>query len=96
MSKSTMCNPPDQGGGKPKPQEQSGEVAIGESAERTCEVIELRTVLLGAVLMDYAKVNCRFREMLREAIVATVTDPEDMALFPEFFGPHAGAANDLT
>lgn len=76
-----------QSGENDKRQESSGKRVSLESTEPMCEMIELRIVRLGAVVLDCAKANPEFREKLRQAMVATLTDPEDMALFPEFFPP---------
>jgi hypothetical protein len=51
------------------------------------ELDELQAMLLGAAALSHAKVNSAFRQSLREALLATVTDPADMALLPDFFLP---------
>jgi hypothetical protein len=70
-----------------KQQGQSGDGAIDESAEREFELEDLQLALLGGVVLAHAKVNAAFYEELREVLLAAITDPEDMALLPEFFPP---------
>jgi hypothetical protein len=65
----------------------SAGIEIGRSTELDRELRELQYMVLGATALAYASVNGAFREQLRNALVAEVTDPEDMALLPEFFPP---------
>jgi hypothetical protein len=60
---------------------------IGRGRELDREFEVLQHMLLGATVEAHAKVNSAFREELRKAIQATVTDPKDMAVLPEFFPP---------
>jgi len=44
--------------------------------------------LLGNTALDYALLNCRFRNLLRKPLLAEVTHPQDMEDdLPEFFPP---------
>jgi hypothetical protein len=86
---STTCRRPDRRiGEKGKRRGQSGTSAgiqIGTGNEVDRQLEELQFMLLGATALAYAKVNGAFHEELRKALAATVTDPEDIALLPEFF-----------
>ena len=44
-----------------------------------------RKIILGAAVQAHAKLNARFREELRKAVLAAITRPHDMAVLPEFF-----------
>jgi hypothetical protein len=68
-------------------QGQSGDSAIDESAEPEFDLEELHLALLGSVVLAHAKTNSAFHEKLRKLLLTAITDPEDMALFPEFFPP---------
>ncbi len=46
-----------------------------------------RKIILGAAVQAHAKVNSRFREELRRAVLAAVNRPQDMSVLPEFFEP---------
>ena len=50
-----------------------------------------RKVILGAAVQAHAKLNTRFREELRRAVLAAITRPHDMAVLPEYF-PEAPTA----
>lgn len=63
----------------------SAGLEIGKASEPDRQLDDLQKMLLGAAALHYAKADSAFREALREAILATVTDPQDKALFPEFF-----------
>ena len=54
-----------------------------------------RKVILGAAVQAHAKLNARFREELRKAVLAAISRPHDMAVLPEFFpeAPEAPAAS---
>jgi len=44
-----------------------------------------RKIILGAAVQAHAKLNVRFREELRKAVLAAITRPQDMEVLPEFF-----------
>jgi hypothetical protein len=44
-----------------------------------------RKIILGAAVQAHAKLNGRFREELRKAVLAAITRPQDRAVLPEFF-----------
>jgi hypothetical protein len=73
--------------GTGKRRAQSGVRAIPETEEWDRALQELQTMALGAAVLAYAEANSEFRESLRKVLVARITDPEDMAMFPEFFPP---------
>jgi hypothetical protein len=50
-----------------------------------------RKIIMGAAVQAHAKLNGRFREELRKAILAAVTRPQDRAVLPEFFASHQTA-----
>jgi len=87
----TTCRTPDRRiGEKGKRRGQSrtwAGIEIGNGNELDRQLEELQFMLLGATALAYAKVNSAFHEELRKALAATVTNPEDMALLPEFFPP---------
>jgi len=65
----------------------SGGGVIRGSRLRVLKHDERKIMRLGAILLDLAEVDAVVRELLRQALVATVTDPRDMALLPEYFPP---------
>jgi len=67
--------------------DRSGVGAIGGKGLRVPGLSERQAELMGAAVLAYAEVNIEFRQRLREAFVAQITDPEDMALLPEYFRP---------
>jgi hypothetical protein len=44
-----------------------------------------RKIILGAAVQAHARLNSRFREELRKAVLAAITRPQDRAVLPEFF-----------
>jgi hypothetical protein len=50
-----------------------------------------RKIILGAAVQAHAKLNGRFREELRKAVLAAITRPQDMEVLPEFFPEGASA-----
>jgi len=48
-----------------------------------------RKIILGAAVQAHAKLNTRFRDELRKAVLAAITRPQDMAVLPEYFGEGA-------
>jgi len=44
-----------------------------------------RKIIMGAAVEAHAKLNSRFREELRKAMLAAITRPQDRAVLPEFF-----------
>jgi hypothetical protein len=44
-----------------------------------------RKIILGAAVQAHAKLNSRFREELRRAVISAVNRPQDKAVLPEFF-----------
>jgi hypothetical protein len=50
-----------------------------------------RKIILGAAVQAHAKLNGRFRDELRKAVLAAITRPQDMAVLPEYF-PEAASA----
>jgi hypothetical protein len=44
-----------------------------------------RKIILGAAVQAHAKLNARFREELRKAVLAAISRPHDMAVLPEYF-----------
>ena len=44
----------------------------------------------GELVEAYAKVNSEFAAQLRWAVLTTLTDPDDLALFPDFLTPYWG------
>lgn len=44
-----------------------------------------RKIIAGAAVLAHARVNSRFREELRKAVLAAITRPQDRAVLPEFF-----------
>jgi hypothetical protein len=50
-----------------------------------------RKIILGAAVQAHARLNARFREELRKAVLAAITRPHDMAVLPEYF-PEAPTA----
>jgi hypothetical protein len=65
----------------------SGVGAIGGNGRLVPGLSERQAELMGAAVLAYADVNIEFRHRLREAFVAEITDPQDMALLPEYFRP---------
>jgi hypothetical protein len=65
----------------------SGGGVVDGKGERVPGLSERQAVLMGAAVLAYADVNIEFRHKLREAFVAEITDPQDMALLPEYFRP---------
>ncbi len=58
-----------------------------ECEYRRKQLAELTCILMGAFALARARADGRFREGLRKALFMTVTDPDDMALLPDFFAP---------
>jgi hypothetical protein len=79
------------GGGRGKPHghyRASSGIKIGDRMESLSD-LELYLALMGTAAEAYAEVDSEFQDWLRVALRTTVTDPEDMALFPEYFPlPH--------
>ena len=44
----------------------------------------------GVLAEAYANVNSEFAAQLRWAVLTTLTDPDDLALFPDFLSPYWG------
>jgi hypothetical protein len=50
-----------------------------------------RKIILGAAVQAHAKLDARFREELRRAVLAAISRPQDRAVLPEFFPEPAPA-----
>jgi len=44
----------------------------------------------GELVETYAKANSEFSAQVRWAVLTTLTDPDDLALFPDFLTPYWG------
>jgi hypothetical protein len=78
-----------EGGGKGRPHAHyrvPRGIRIGQRMESLSDW-EKCLALVGTAAEAHAKVNREFRDSFHKAIRAFVTNPEDMALFPELFPP---------
>lgn len=58
-----------------------------ESDKRYKQLAELTAMLFGSVVLAHGRSDELFRARLRKLLFATITDPEDLALFPDFLAP---------
>ncbi len=58
-----------------------------KNEQRRQQKAELAAMLLGSAVMARAQTDELFRAKIRKVLFATITDPEDLALLPDFFAP---------